>query len=125
MIKNLLFVALGGGLGSMIRYTCQKWIYEIYPHTFPLGTFMVNLSGCFLIGIFYAIAEKSSVLTPEWRLLLTTGLCGGFTTFSAFAFENLTLLRSGDISYFLLYTGASVILGIAAVFAGIAFIKLI
>lgn len=123
MIKSLLIVGFGGGAGSMLRYLCQRWVYQFYPHPFPWGTLLVNLVGCFLIGIFYAVSEKSSLLTPEWRLLLTTGFCGGFTTFSAFAFENLNFLRSGDISYFILYILASIILGTAAVLGGVTFIK--
>lgn len=125
MIKNILLVGLGGCIGSIARYLCQRWVYQLYPHPFPWGTLLVNLLGCFIIGAIYAVAEKSSLLSVQWRLFLTAGLCGGFTTFSAFAFENLTLLRSGDIAYFLLYTGASVVLGIAAVLGGISFIKLI
>ncbi|HEX6845462.1 MAG TPA: fluoride efflux transporter CrcB [Chitinophagaceae bacterium] len=125
MIKNILLVAIGGSVGSVFRYLCQKWVYQFYPHPFPWGTFLVNVAGCFLIGIFYSVSEKSNILSPEWRLLLTTGFCGGFTTFSAFAFENVTLLRSGDLIYFIVYILASVILGIVAVLAGIAVIKLL
>jgi fluoride exporter len=125
MIKNLVMVAIGGSAGSILRYLCQRWVYQFYPHTFPWGTFLVNIAGCFLIGVFYSFSEKTDLLTPEWRLLLTTGFCGGFTTFSAFAFENLTLLRSGDITYFVLYILASVILGTAAVFGGITITKLL
>lgn len=125
MIKNLIMVAIGGSAGSVLRYLCQRWVYQFYPHAFPWGTFLVNISGCFLIGIFYSISEKSNILTPEWRLLLTTGFCGGFTTFSAFAFENLTLFRGGDITYLILYTLASIVLGIAAVLGGITVIKLL
>lgn len=125
MLKNLLIVGLGGGAGSILRYLCQKWVYQFYPHPFPWGTLLVNIAGCFLIGVFYAISEKTSFLTPEWRLLLTTGFCGGFTTFSAFAFENLTLLRTGDITYFILYITVSVLLGSAAVFGGMALIKIL
>lgn len=125
MIKSILIVGLGGGAGSMLRYLCQKWVYQFYPHPFPWGTLLVNIVGCFLIGIFYEVSEKTSLFTPEWRLLLTTGFCGGFTTFSAFAFENLNLVRSGDMTYFLLYIAASVVAGIAAVLAGITFIKLL
>ena len=120
MIKNLVLVALGGGIGSVARYLCQKWFAENTVHPFPWATFFVNLLGCLLIGIIYAMAERSSLLTPQTRLLLITGFCGGFTTFSAFAFENMDLLRSGDISYFILYSVGSVILGIAGVFGGIA-----
>lgn len=95
----------------------------MYPFTFPLGTFIVNTTGCLLIGLFYALSEKGNLLTPEWRLALTTGLCGGFTTFSTFAYENMNLLRTGDYLYFGLYILASVALGIAAVYLGIITIK--
>jgi CrcB protein len=125
MIKNFLLVGLGGGVGSMARYICQKWFSENYPYSFPWGTFVVNLIGCFLIGIIYAASEKSSALTPQTRLLLITGFCGGFTTFSTFAFENMNLLRSGDFLYFSIYIVASVALGIAGVFAGITTMKLL
>lgn len=125
MIKNFLLIGFGGGLGSIARYLCQKWFGESYAHPFPWGTFVVNIVGCFLIGIIYAAAEKTIFFTPQIRLLLITGLCGGFTTFSAFAFENMSLLRSGDVFYFLLYSIGSVALGIAAVFAGITLIKLL
>jgi len=125
MIKNLLLVGLGGGIGSIARYLCQKRFSENYPHPFPWGTFLVNLCGCFLIGVFYAATEKTSVLSPQARLLLITGFCGGFTTFSTFAFENMNLLRSGDILYFSVYIAASVVLGIAGVFGGIAITKLL
>ncbi len=125
MIKNILLVGLGGGLGSILRYLCQKWIYHLYPHPFPWGTFTVNIGGCLLIGILFGLGEKASVLTPEWRLLLTTGFCGGFTTFSTFAYENMMLLRTGDTTYFLLYTILSIVLGVAGVFGGATLVKLI
>lgn len=125
MIKNILLIGLGGGIGSVARYLCQKWFAENIQHPFPWGTFVVNVIGCFLIGLIYAISEKTTFFSPQTRLLLITGLCGGFTTFSAFAFENMSFLRSGDTLYFLIYTIASVLLGIIAVFAGIGLIKLL
>ena len=125
MIKNLLLVGLGGGVGSILRYLCQKWINESYQNIFPLGTFLVNISGCFLIGVLYALGERSNVLSPQIRLLLITGLCGGYTTFSTFAFENFNLLRIADMSTFFLYTLGSVIAGIIAVFIGSFLIKII
>jgi CrcB protein len=125
MMKNLLLVGLGGGIGSILRYLCQKWINESYQNIFPLGTFLVNISGCFLIGVFYALGERSNVLSPQIRFLLITGLCGGYTTFSTFAFENFSLLRIGDMSTFFLYAVASVVVGIIAVFMGSFLIKLI
>jgi CrcB protein len=125
MIRNLLIIGLGGGLGSMARYLCQKWFNETYPHPFPWGTFVVNITGCFLIGLIYAATEKTSLLSPQTRLFLITGFCGGYTTFSTFAFENMNLLRSGDNLYFMIYALLSVVLGIAAVFAGAAIMKLL
>jgi CrcB protein len=125
MIKNILLVGLGGGIGSMARYLCQKWFSENYPQPFPWGTFVVNLIGCFLIGVVYAASDKSTALSPSARLFLAAGVCGGFTTFSTFAFENMNMLRSGDSFYFLLYTVGSVVLGIVGVFAGVAIIKLL
>lgn len=122
---NILLVGMGGGLGSIARFLCQKYMYEWYPHPFPFGTFLVNIAGCFLIGIFYGLAEKGSLLTPEWRLLLTTGFCGGFTTFSTFAWENITLLKSGDFAYLALYTAGSIVLGFIATWLGIVLLKLI
>ena len=123
MIRNLLLVAVGGGVGSIARYLCQKWVNENHAHPFPWGTLLVNLAGCFLIGIVYGAAEKTTFISPQIRLLLITGFCGGFTTFSTFAFENMTLLRSNDTLYFLTYAVASVVFGIGAVFAGIAIMK--
>src|SRR6266542_4019507 len=118
-IKTILIIFAGSGIGGVARYGMQTWVFRIYPFTFPLGTFIVNTVGCFLIGLFYALSEKGNLLTPEWRLALTTGLCGGFTTFSTFAYENMNLLRTGDYLYFALYAAASVVLGIAAVYYGI------
>ncbi len=122
-MKAVLIIAVGGALGSVARYGAQTYVYKLYPFAFPLGTFLVNLIGCLLIGIFYALVEKGNLLTPEWRLFLTTGFCGGFTTFSTFAFENASLIRGNDYIYLALYIAGSVILGVAAVFLGAAFIK--
>ncbi len=125
MFKNILIVGFGGAIGSIARYLCQKYLYEWNPHPFPIGTFIVNLLGCFLIGLFYGLSEKGTLLTPEWRLLLTTGFCGGYTTFSTFAYENVNLLKNGDYLYFGLYTAGSVLLGIMATFFGAFIIKFI
>lgn len=125
MFRSILLVGLGGGIGSIARYLCQKYISIWVPHPFPLGTFIVNILGCFLIGLFYGLSERGNLLTPEWRTLLTAGFCGGFTTFSSFAYENVALLKGNDFLYFGLYAGGSVLLGISATFFGIAIFKLI
>jgi CrcB protein len=122
-MKTALIIALGGAIGSISRYGAQVFIYRTYPSVFPAGTFLVNLTGCLLIGIFYGLSEKGNLLTPEWRLFLTTGFCGGFTTFSTFAYENVDLIRSSDFLYTGLYIAGSVVLGIAAVFLGILLIR--
>ena len=123
MIKNILLVGAGGAAGSIARYLCQVAINSIYPFRFPLATLLVNVLGCFIIGLLYAIAERTSILSLQFRLLLGTGFCGGFTTFSTFAFENMDLIRTGDTSYFLLYAFGSLLLGIGAVFGGFFLIR--
>lgn len=122
-LKSILIVFAGSGIGGVARFGVQTWVSKMYPFTFPLGTFIVNIFGCFLIGLFYALSEKGNVLTPDWRLALTTGLCGGFTTFSTFSYENMNLLRTGDYLYFGLYAAGSVLLGIAAVYLGVFTVK--
>jgi len=125
MGTNILIVGLGGGIGSILRYLCQKWVNESWQHNFPLATFLVNIFGCLLIGVVYALGEKGNILSPQIRFLLVTGFCGGFTTFSTFAFENMNLLRIGNNFYFLLYAIGSVALGIVAVYIGSLLIKLL
>jgi fluoride exporter len=124
MIKTLLLVGTGGFLGSISRFLASRFIQNNLPVAFPFGTFLVNISGCFLIGLIYGFSEKSSLLTYGWRMFLAVGFCGGFTTFSTFANENLALLRDGEFFYFLLYTGLSVFLGIAATFLGVIITRL-
>ncbi len=123
MFRSILAIAIGGALGSVARFLCQKLVYESSPHTFPFGTLVVNLLGCLLIGLFFGWFDRVNWLSPEWRLFLTTGFCGGFTTFSTFALENMTLLKSGHIAYFIIYTACSVVLGIGLTFSGIALLK--
>jgi fluoride exporter len=121
--KNVLLVALGGSVGCVARFLCQKWVSDWHAHPFPWATFGINIVGSFLIGLFYSLSEKGQWLTPEWRILLTTGFCGGFTTFSTFAFENISLLKNGDLAWFLLYSIGSVVLGIVACYLGIVLAK--
>lgn len=119
MIKNLLLVGLGGGLGSMARYGCQRWLGSQYPHPFPWGTFAVNISGCFLIGLIWGMSLKNAWTHEDSRLFLMTGICGGFTTFSAFTLESIGLIKEQRWILFFVYVAASVLLGLLATFAGI------
>jgi len=125
MSRIFLLVGIGGFIGSVVRYYFSHLINLNFPSSFPLGTFIVNLSGCLLIGIIFGFSEKGNLLSPEWRFFLATGFCGGFTTFSAFSLENLFLLREGEYFYVSLYTLASVVLGVVATLLGFLFTKLI
>ncbi len=118
MIKAFIAIFIGGGVGSMIRYWIQLIMHErIAAYNFPWATFSVNIAGSFLIGIFYALSSKFN-FSPELRLLLTAGLCGGFTTFSTFSNDSIEMIRHGDGIMCAVYIAVSVILGIAACFLG-------
>lgn len=125
MLKTLFMIGSGGFLGSIARFLSTKYVQNIFLSSFPWGTFLVNITGCLLIGIFYGIFERSAYLSAEWRLFLTVGFCGGFTTFSSFANENLVLIRDGEFFYFLLYTGLSIFLGLSATYLGNLITKLV
>jgi CrcB protein len=118
MIKHILLVGLGGGIGSIARYLCQRWVSASYVHSFPWGTFGVNIVGCFLIGIFWGLSFKSFDNNENWKLFLMTGLCGGFTTFSAFTVEGIGLIKEQKLALFFSYVAASVVLGLLATYIG-------
>lgn len=119
-MKEILYIFIGGGIGSVLRYLGQLAVNE---HTsglafpFAWGTFMVNAIGCLLIGLFYSLSERLHV-SMEMRLFLTTGICGGFTTFSTFSNDGLNMLKAGCYEMFFLYALASVGLGLLAVMLG-------
>ena len=121
-MKSFLLVFLGGGLGSGLRYLVTITMNQ-YSKVLPLGTFTVNMLGCLLIGLILGYAQKENTLTSNQTLLLATGFCGGFTTFSALANENLELIKNGELFNFSVYTIGSVLIGILAVFIGFYFSK--
>lgn len=124
MGKNLLWIGLGGFLGSIGRYLTAVLMTKIWSSSFPWGTFVANVLGCLIIGLVYGFSTRMNWMNPEWRLFLATGFCGGYTTFSSFTFENADLLQSGNYGTFALYTLSSFAVGLAAVFAGILLTKL-
>lgn len=119
----MLLVFLGGGLGSVLRYLISK-TYNPYFTNFYFGTFLANSIGCLLIGFLLGLSAKHNYLTQNQTLLLATGFCGGFTTFSSFAFENHSFLKAGEILNFSLYTLVSIVLGVIAVALGLWISKL-
>ncbi len=121
-MKSLVFVFLGGGIGSSLRYIIGKYLNSVETGI-PYGTFAANIIGSLFIGIILGLAAKNESLSQNTILFLATGFCGGFTTFSAFAYENHIFLKSGDFMSFALYTIGSFILGFAAVFFGIWVVK--
>jgi fluoride exporter len=122
-MRAILFVGIGGGLGSILRYVISAFVGKHVPVVFPLGTLLVNISGCFLIGVFYALATRHSAFNADWRLFLITGICGGYTTFSTFSYDGLVLLRQGSNLSFMLYMLGSVVIGLLATFAGVTLFK--
>ena len=115
MIKNLLLVGLGGGIGSMLRFgTALLFNNKLFPY----ATFAVNITGCFLIGVFWGMSFRSFDSNEYWKLFLMTGLCGGFTTFSAFTLEGIGLLKENKTGLFFSYVAASVLIGLVATYAG-------
>ena len=112
MFNNILLVGLGGAAGSILRYLCQRSLNL----NFPYGTLLVNISGCLLIGILWGLFTRH--IDEQRRLLLVTGFCGGFTTFSTFTYEGVQMLTENRWFIFALYTTLSIVLGLLATYLG-------
>ena len=118
MIKTMLWVSLGGALGSVCRWSLTKLIFLLVCNPFPWATLCINLLGCVCIGLLYTVCNKNIELNTWLSPFLITGFCGGFTTFSTFSYESLGLLKHNEPFYFALYVLASVGLGLVGVWAG-------
>ncbi|TYP92133.1 CrcB protein [Fodinibius salinus] len=122
MLQSILYVGVGGFFGSVLRYLVSYYVNINWSSHFPFGTFAVNLAGSFLIGIIIA-ASLNEDMSQQTRLLLATGFCGGFTTFSSFSYEFFSLLQNEHTGYAFLYAGTSLILGLFFVWLGFSLIK--
>jgi CrcB protein len=120
-MKQILLVFIGGGFGSVLRFIIGKYLNQ--SSGIPYGTFAANILGSLLIGIILGLAAKNNTLSQNQTLLLSTGFCGGFTTFSTFAYENANFLKTGDFTSFAIYTIASFVIGFLAVFLGLYLVK--
>ena len=118
-ILDLVYIGLGGFIGSIGRYLASGAVHQIFPNSyFPIGTAAVNISGCFLIGALTGLAEMRNLLNPEMRMFLLIGLLGGFTTFSTFGHETIALMRDGEFLHAAGNVLIQVIMGLAGVWIG-------
>ena len=125
-LLNLIYVGVGGFLGSIGRYLLAGAVYRIFPNlNFPIGTTVVNILGCLLIGFITGLVEVRNLLGPELRIFILIGVLGGFTTFSTFGFETFALLRDGTFVPALANVMVQVMLGISAVWFGFNLIRYI
>ncbi|GIV51977.1 MAG: putative fluoride ion transporter CrcB [Candidatus Kapaibacterium sp.] len=120
MLRNLALVGFGGMAGSIARYLVAVALSQRLPLGFPFGTFTVNIVGCFLIGLILGLLGRAGTLGPDLRLLLATGFCGGFTTFSSFTYEIIELVEANQAVLAVFYVTFSILLGLLAAVAGLA-----
>lgn len=124
MLRNLLYVGLGGFGGAIARYVLSGWLYQLFGSSFPFGTVGVNLLGSFLIGIFAGFSDLFFWDNPQMRLLFLVGFLGSFTTFSTFTYESFSLARNDQWLLFGIYCGVHLFLGFFAVYLGFNLVKL-
>jgi CrcB protein len=118
-MKELIYIFIGGGLGSIVRYILGRWVNAFHNSNFPFGTLTINIIACFVLGFIIGLADHKQLLSPASRLFWAVGFCGGFSTFSAFSSETLTLIQQGQNSTMLLYIILSVVVCLIATFGGL------
>ena len=119
MLKTILFIAIGGAIGSVLRFLTTVFVSKFWSNQFPLATFIANIIGCFLIGFFIGILAKNNLNDSNLKWILVTGFCGGFTTFSAFGMENFNLFQNNNSILAFGYIGLSILLGLFAIWLGL------
>ncbi len=117
---TVLIVGLGSAIGGMARYGCSLWLARLLGGTFPWGTLFVNVTGSYIIGLFFALTSSGGrlLVSPDWRIFVTVGVCGGYTTFSSFSLQTLALLRDGEWIQGSLNAVGSLVFCLAAVWLG-------
>jgi CrcB protein len=123
MLRTVFLIAVGGAIGSVLRYLTSIAVQKYYAAVFPLATLITNILGCLLIGIIIGLLEKNQLSNSAMKWFLITGFCGGYTTFSAFGYENISLLQNGESGLAFLYIGASILLGLFAVWLGLFLVR--
>lgn len=124
MLK-LIYVLAGSGLGGILRFVFSRLVQERCQGMFPWGTFVVNVAGCLIIGIIYGLLDRGIHLSEGWKLFLTVGLCGGFTTFSTFMHENYMLFQSHNILLPAAYAALSLFAGLICVYGGYLVVRIV
>lgn len=119
MLKTILYIALGGAIGSVLRYLTSVFVNKYWANQFPLATLLTNVLGCFIIGFLIGILEKNNLANSNLKWFLITGFCGGYTTFSTFGYENYSLFQSNNSFLTFGYIALSILLGIFAVWLGL------
>ena len=119
MLKTILYIAFGGAIGSVLRFLTSLFVAKFWQNHFPLATFLTNVVGCFLIGIFIGYLDKNNLTDSNLKWFLITGFCGGFTTFSTFGLENFNLFQSNNSFLAFAYIASSIIAGLFAVWLGL------
>ena len=122
-MKTIIYVALGGAIGSVLRYLTTILVSKYWSNNFPIATFLTNIFGCFLIGLLLGILTKNNLQNSDLKWFLITGFCGGYTTFSAFGLENVTLFQNNNSLLAIGYIGLSIIISLFSVWLGLYFTK--
>ena len=120
-----LYIAIGGAFGAVLRYLAGNAAVKYFNPQLPYGTFIINISGCFLMGLLMTLIVDKGLLPPVWRLFLCVGVLGGFTTFSSFGYEVYTLFAEGNLACALLYAALSCLLGVLAAAFGVLAVKIL
>jgi len=123
MLKTIIYIAIGGAIGSILRFLTTLLVSRFWSNQFPLATFLTNVIGCFFIGLFIGNLAKFELTDSNLKWFLVTGFCGGFTTFSAFGMENYTLFQNNNSLLAFGYIALSIILGLFAVWFGLFITK--